>query len=240
MSWLWREISALLQTGPEECHWSLFLVDIGNEDEVAGLSARHLVASEKRQLAGYRFPKRRLEWLAGRLAAKNAITRISSVPLASREITISTGKQGRPLAATSNGEDPHISISHSGQHAVGLAARRPCGVDLQEITPALEKIRQRFVRPEEENILPQLADAPRTALGLLWSAKESLRKSVPLWPLLGFLECAACGIKQHENGVRTITLRPCGHDRALPEQLPLTRVTTMNNMALAINFQDKD
>jgi 4'-phosphopantetheinyl transferase EntD len=86
---------------------------------------------------------------------------------------------------------PHISISHSHGLALGLAAECPCGVDIQEVTGTLEKVKGRFVTPAEKNLLYACCPSSEKkgrGLGLIWSAKEAIKKASPLHPLPGFLE----------------------------------------------------
>ena len=240
MSWSNCDISDLivLPTNPDtmsRSSWGLHQVNIGTAPDVAHLSSTHLCPEEQQQLAGYHFPKRRHEWLAGRLAAKYAISNYRHQSLRPKDIVITSNAQGKPLALLPNQEKVHISISHSATKAVALAAIAPCGIDIQEITPALTRIKERFVWPQEEILLPQLAPDPLTALGLLWSAKEALRKTISLWPLLGLLENTLSAIAK-EGNTCYLTLQSKPNHRPLPKYLPLVTVTMIDNMALAITI----
>lgn len=61
------------------------------------------------------------ERLAGLWAAKEAVIKASSRPLASpRDVVISHAQSGRPLATTATGSF-HVSIAHHGDYAVAVA-----------------------------------------------------------------------------------------------------------------------
>jgi 4'-phosphopantetheinyl transferase EntD len=69
----------------------------------------------------------------------------------------------------------NISISHTqGYAALILNKEKEVAVDIEYITPRIEKVRSRFVNEEEEKFLSQ--KQLRIHLLLHWSAKESLFK----------------------------------------------------------------
>jgi phosphopantetheinyl transferase len=158
--------------------------------EVAG---RRLSAEELSQWSGFHQGKRRAEWLAGRLAAKWAAAGLLGETAAEwQDLVIRSEGDGRPyLVAGAHAVAPFISISHSGPLAAALAANLPCGLDIQEPGPKIHTVRQRFVAPEEEDILGASLPGPFTEterLTMLWAAKEAVRKMVRTAPLLGLLE----------------------------------------------------
>ncbi len=162
------------------------------------LTSYYLDQAERERLASFKFAKRHTEWLGGRIAAKNAAMALLGTtphpPPHYTDLRIETDASGRPylppVAGTSS-RLPEISISHSGNFAGGLAVRgRPCGLDLQRITPKVIKVRDRIASNAEVDLicvkLPLYAES--TALSLLWSAKESFRKAIACQPLIGFTE----------------------------------------------------
>jgi len=118
--------------------------------------------------------------------------------------------------------------------AVGIAAGQECGIDIQALASALPRVKERFVRPDEEELLANLSTDPLAALALLWCAKECLRKVVPIWPLLGFLECAATAACWQGNNV-SIHFQPRTSGRQLPE-LPLVTSRLLGEYALGVSF----
>ena len=243
MTWQHSDISKQLNltslTWASKPHWSMCQVMQGEEEETSQLAARNLTAKEQQQLASFRFPKRHHEWLAGRLAVKNAVCQLSNTSLLPKDIAITATEQGKPLALLAGNETMHISISHSGTTAVGLAASLPCGIDIQQLSAALHRVQSRFVLKEEEGILNDLADQHLAALGLLWTAKECLRKSVPIWPLLGFMESAATSVTWHGD-TAIISLQPRSRNRSLPETLPTAYAIMQEEHALAVSFLTKN
>ncbi len=142
----------------------------------------YLNPGEQRKLDELILPKRRLEWLGGRLAAKFA------AHLALRQVNSSFSRpwshlgidnlaSGQPvlLLKEENFFLPHISISHSHGWAVAMASmEKTCGIDIQLVSSRILRVRERFCAKSEELIIgPDAA-----CLTLLWAAKEAIRKSV--------------------------------------------------------------
>lgn len=172
----------------------------------AGIAARYLAPEERERFLAFTYEKRRAEWLGGRLTAKAAAQGFG--PLPSGEVEwqrwrIRQNPQGKPFihsAPPLRGRDPAISISHSGGLAVAMAVdSTACGIDLQKITPALERVRERFATGEELALIGQAPGLERCSslarLALLWTAKEAYRKAKERTPLLGFLEMRLRGIE---------------------------------------------
>ncbi|MDD5759337.1 MAG: 4'-phosphopantetheinyl transferase superfamily protein [Desulfobulbaceae bacterium] len=162
------------------------------------LAATYLTNSEQERLATFTFAKRHREWLGGRLTAKKAAMKLLNngpCPASSyQELSVESHESGRPFllgSANTNALLPEISISHSGNYAGALAVSgHACGLDLQQVSPKVIAIRERFASPPELALLLAKGDSlgEAQALTLLWSAKESLRKAVNCAPLLGFTE----------------------------------------------------
>jgi phosphopantetheinyl transferase len=164
------------------------------------LAADWLDPSELERLNSFHFPKRQLEWLGGRLAAKHAAGTLMTTdpnllpPYAS--LRVDNDASGRPLLSFQtklSAMTPEISISHSGNYAGALAVRsHSCGLDLQRLTPKVITVRERFAEQAELELLqanPALNDmGEAAALTLLWSAKEAFRKAIACQPLMGFTE----------------------------------------------------
>ena len=142
-----------------------------------------LSPDEARLFAGYTYPKRRLEWLGGRLAAKHCLSRLASVgkaaPSCYREFSLLPDASGRPtLAQPSDLENiSAISISHSRGYAAALVVANgdACGIDIQRKSPQLARVQERFAS-EEELALLQRVTVPLTRLAMLWTAKEAVKK----------------------------------------------------------------
>ncbi len=146
------------------------------------LQAQGIVdATELQRFHSFPLIKRRLEWLAGRLAAKAALQQYCAArdpqgPQAlPATLVIDNDGHGRPsLARRLRCPQPFLSISHSQGLAAALVAPVPCGLDLQEMHDKLLRLRARFASPAEQ-ALGSGHDA-LVWLGMLWAAKEAVKK----------------------------------------------------------------
>ena len=142
-----------------------------------------LGAIEQNQFRSYQYKKRRLEWLGGRLAAKKAVLKLTDMEpswKAMLEWPVAADSNGRPFFSP-QGENPFcLSISHSGELAGALVvSHRECGLDLQKISLATVRVKEKFCSSIEDDIIKNLLSVaqPEAGLTLLWSAKEALRKA---------------------------------------------------------------
>lgn len=178
----------------------LSLVELtGLAPEAAALA---LCPAEAACLANFAYPARQRQWLGGRLAVKQAVLLMSGerppsawADLATVEIGVAADNRRPLLAFGPESRLPlHISISHSGDWAVGLAAFLPCGVDLQIFTSRIVRVAGKFTLPAEEaRLAPLTGDDRVAALTLLWASKESIIKSVNCRPLLTFHDLELTG-----------------------------------------------
>jgi phosphopantetheinyl transferase len=221
--------------------WPLFclqvveLTALGADDQALHrLAVAFLGAGELQTFEGLRLPRRRREWLAGRLAVKEAVRTLAGQGAGAR-VEIGVASRGKPLLAGGGREagTVHVAISHSGNSALGLAARGPCALDFQEIRPSLARVEARFARPEEARRIRPCHPDRLTALGLLWAAKEALRKYVDLWPLLGFLETRLVAVRPLAAGF-LLSCEPVVATRELPAGLPPVMVMLHQGSALAL------
>lgn len=166
----------------------------GSEKEVAEL---WLTDEEQTQLGHYTFTKRKHEWLSGRICAKQATidllkTNNLSQTVSARDFSIISNPSGRPFLNLKSlpfrSSDIDISISHSHDMAVGLAGHGRCGIDIQLLGETLFKVKHRFCADVEIAILDQLAADELVQLGLLWVAKEAVRKCLSETRIVGFRE----------------------------------------------------
>lgn len=183
------------------------LLALQAEVEVGRLDpAEFLTPAEQATFSGFSFPKRRGEWLGGRLAAKAAALARAGLPLnaaALIEWQVTSAPDGRPgfLRATTINSDPvpELSISHSHGVAAALVAARPCGLDLQIVTDTVIRAQERFCTEAEASLLRDGAgqDArEKMRLTLLWAAKEALRKGRGGVPLTGFMAMRLAGLER--------------------------------------------
>jgi phosphopantetheine--protein transferase-like protein len=141
--------------------------------------AQYLCDRENKRWRDIRSPKRRREWLSGRVAAKKAVQRWiedkTTRPSLSA-ITIDTGTNGAPLCI----EHPEVwvSISHSHENAVAVAARNPVGIDIERISNMDTVLLRWFFTPNERgwiNSEHHLTDRQKL-MADAWTAKEAVSK----------------------------------------------------------------
>ncbi|MDR2804339.1 MAG: 4'-phosphopantetheinyl transferase superfamily protein [Dysgonamonadaceae bacterium] len=108
-------------------------------------------------------PRRQSEWLTIRVLLKNTL---------GEEKLILYTDSGKPYLADSS---YFVSISHTkGYAAVALDEKHPVAIDIEHISPRVERIRSRFMNETEEKNLSNRH--PLIHLLLHWSAKETLFK----------------------------------------------------------------
>ena len=119
-----------------------------------------------------KLPKRKTEWLGGRIALKRVVSRCTSCSLAQIEV-LPQEKNGKPQLFLM--EKPHslpFSITHSHGYAVAAVATRAhyIGIDLEKIASRISAWKQDFFHPSE------LTEDTDTFLTALWTRKEAVVK----------------------------------------------------------------
>ncbi len=125
------------------------------EEAVSDFDLAHLVANVKTEKQG-------VQWLSSRKALDVLGVQASEVV---------KDEFGKPHLASGN---EHISISHCEKYAVAIRGAKLVGIDIEEITPRIERIAARILHPSELEIVDQ--NERLTTLYLLWSAKEAMYK----------------------------------------------------------------
>jgi phosphopantetheinyl transferase len=75
-------------------------------------------------------------------------------------------------------EQYHFSISHCGKYAAAIvSSTKRVGIDVELLTPRLEKIKKKFLHSDELRFVnSQLPNEQLNLLSILWSAKEAMYK----------------------------------------------------------------
>ncbi len=113
-------------------------------------------------------PHKRLQHLAGRY-----LLRFLFPDFPNEEIEIADTR--KPFLPD---EQYHFSISHCGDYAAALVSSNArVGIDIENITPRVERIKEKFLHPDELLFVHQHTMEQQIALlTLLWSAKEAMFK----------------------------------------------------------------
>ena len=146
---------------------------------------RWLSRREAAILAGFKFPKRRRDWLLGRWTAKSALSRFSQGR--DRSMTdwqIVADSDGAPMIlAHGRKTGIPISLSHSGNLALCVLAEEAMqvGCDLETIEARSRAFEETFFTDNELAMLDRHPGSDRAQLvTLIWSAKESALKALRL------------------------------------------------------------
>lgn len=121
-----------------------------------------------KELQTMKSPSRRMEYVAVRVLLKT---------LLGEEYSILHYPSGKPFLENGSLK---ISISHTkGYVAVGVHPQREVGIDIEQRTDKVCKVRSRFVREDEMLGEALMSEEERLSLLLLhWSAKETLYKLI--------------------------------------------------------------
>ncbi|MGB1205827.1 MAG: 4'-phosphopantetheinyl transferase family protein [Chitinophagales bacterium] len=107
--------------------------------------------------------RRKKEWLCVRLLLAEMLQKTN--------VEISYNLHKKPYLKN---EMYQISISHSLEYvAIILHEKKQVGIDVENIHPRVEKIKQKFLTKGEQNLL---LNQPQFMLTAFWSAKETLYK----------------------------------------------------------------
>ena len=148
----------------------------------AVIIAELLSPAEVQHFGRFAYPKRRLEWLGGRLAVKSCLALLLKqtglTPPSFRNCTILPQPSGRPQLEISHAQLPalSVSISHSRDYAAALVHNgSACGIDIQEQTAQLFTVQERFTSDAEIALLQEIPE-PVTRLAAIWVIKEAVKK----------------------------------------------------------------
>lgn len=139
--------------------------------------------NEKQVAAGFKFPKKRNDWLLGRWTAKTAVKSFlaDSPDLTFPEIEIRSAEDGAPEVFFQNQRLPvFISLSHS--NGVGFCTisepGTELGCDLEKVEPRSEHFIRDYFTEKEKALVDHSPDQKEVYANLIWSAKESALKAL--------------------------------------------------------------
>lgn len=112
-------------------------------------------------LATFSHAHRRTQWLASRVL-------LHQVHPNER---LTYDDHGKPWLSV---PDRHISFSHTGKFIALLSSPLPCGIDIETVSPKVERIAAKFLKPAE--LIHAFAGPNPDTLYIYWCAKEALYK----------------------------------------------------------------
>lgn len=138
-----------------------------------------LTPAELATFEGFRFPKRRQDWLLGRLAAKEAIRRAAGADWELQAIAIAALPGGCPTFTAPEGALAgwHLSISHGHGRAAAAVAPVPVGVDYEALREVPPNGWRFFLTPPERAWLAEEPLGPRGEI-VVWALKEAGYKAI--------------------------------------------------------------
>ncbi|MGE7828254.1 4'-phosphopantetheinyl transferase family protein [Paenibacillus sp. NPDC093718] len=135
-----------------------------------------LHSKEQVLFRGYPTHRRKLSFLRGRYAAKQALIHYQSTNL--HQICIEQGAFQHPIVTEQASLSAQISITHTDGMAAAVAfpAAQPMGIDIQDLNPDHLSLIEGESTKAEIDRLRTLPFSYSVALTLLWTAKEALSK----------------------------------------------------------------
>lgn len=153
-------------------------------------AAARLTEAEAALFLSLRVQKRKIEWLAGRMAAKTAFAQykqveskrapaslLPGIPTRTGQVSILNRPNRAPFLE--GYPELRISISHSHEYAVAAVAAYDIGIDIERNEPRPRALASYFFCEEERRLLEEHSLLPDPRDGLitkLWSRKEALSK----------------------------------------------------------------
>lgn len=132
-----------------------------------------LSTEEARRAQTFSRGKRRREFVLGRAAARMLLSERMGVRPG--EVALQVAEGG---AIDVIGTDLHVSIAHSGDHAVAAAAPRYIGVDIETIISRNADLHRYMLHPDEHQLLESLPMDRDRAQILCWTLKEAVLKAM--------------------------------------------------------------
>jgi 4'-phosphopantetheinyl transferase len=136
----------------------------------------YLHEQERHYYNTLKFEKRLRSYLIGRFAAKQAVSTLNGKENLAN-IVIESGIFNQPIVV-SNGQNIHVSITHSGDLGAALAfpEAHPMGIDLENINCQQREALEGQVTEWEKKMIVSLPMEYDAGITLLWTAKEALSK----------------------------------------------------------------
>lgn len=165
---------------------SVWLSVVSNKHLVENSSLLQLSFDEA-EISSYEsfsYQKKRLQWLRGRIAAKNAVKKAllkKKLPL--RAISIRKSQSGKPVVVVNDKPiTSKLSISHGDSLSIAAASKNDVGVDVEPIRrkSSLTEKRVTFFLQEDEIQATLQANDPALQQLTYWTLKEAAVKVLNL------------------------------------------------------------
>lgn len=149
------------------------------------------VLSEKeiQHLHSLKIDKNRIQWIAGRYAAKSALFKYKLERAALMDLScidILKGEDSSPYILQY--KDMCVSITHSFPYCIAIVSNKKIGIDLEQISEPKESLISCFYSDEEKTILENLKkiDEYCQRAMIFWTRKEAVSKLLKLGMKMNF------------------------------------------------------
>ena len=138
---------------------------------------KYLTTEEKASYDKKKSNKRKLEYLAGVISAKQLIRDITKDPKSIKNTEIKKTSKGQPYIYDSKKKEKselNLSITHSGDYAIAVVGDSPIGVDIERIEERKESFYKEAFTEKERNQI-----SSNSELGTVyWTIKEAVTKAL--------------------------------------------------------------
>jgi 4'-phosphopantetheinyl transferase len=134
--------------------------------------------NEQRRATAIRLDSRRRSFVLGRMLLRAAVARVAGVR--PDEVAVDIEPSGRPVLAGSL-KPLSVSIAHSGRYVVVAVAKRPVGVDVEQLRhlASFPRVAARVCSTQEMHRITRLTGASgERALFAVWARKEAYGKAL--------------------------------------------------------------
>ena len=209
------------------------LDDLGNGQQVSIDLSQWLTSAELERASAIRHPSRRLEWIAGRMAAKKAM-RIHvrdhlGIQLNPTDVEILADSNGAPHARALQGlvNLPALSITHAAGRAICaiMPASQHVGIDLTPVEERSNDFVQQWFTSSEQILVTRHPGPTARTVSAIWAIKEAVSKVLGL------------GLKLATSEMEVTSLRQDGRAEVRLSGMATTRLMEMGGGAIVCGFQ---
>ncbi len=150
----------------------ILICQMSYDDEIDGSWTRFLTDAEIARRSGMKSEGRQRSFTLGRVALRSLLARHLGVP--PRDVVLIVEQSGR-LACPNSGL--YLSLAHSGDQAIAIAAPRNVGVDLEVIREKPEELLNYILADGERQHIQELPLDFTQSLFLCWTLKEAVLKA---------------------------------------------------------------
>ena len=183
------------------------LEDLGNEGAMSIDLSQWLTARELERASAIRHPGRRLEWIAGRMAAKKAlqihVRDHLGIHLQHTELEILPDPNGAPQARALHGlvDLPSLSITHAAGRAICaiMPASQHVGIDLTPVEERSDDFVQQWFTHSERILVTRHPGSTAWTVSAIWAIKEAVSKVLGLGLKLATPEMEVMSLGQDDG-----------------------------------------